>query len=512
MTDSPGKKRDCAMLGFCPGPSMSDDTTIAVFDAVRALAFIGDLSMGQPTDHSLRTAWLAGMIATQARCAPSQVEAARHVALLRWSGCTANAQEFADFLEDDVQGRSALLASQKPRKAQQPPRSVPVPDGMLAMAHIHCEIAGDIANTLGLSADTEAALRAIFETYDGGGVPGLLQGSEVPLATYVVALASDIEIFSRLYGLDEALALAHGRANSVYPGFLVDASAAWVSTWMKALDAPAPPWAEVADQPASMLRRVGLELVGDVIDLKLPWMTGYSRRVAELARDCSARAGQDEAFCHRAYKAGLIHGIGRASVPNAIWNAPEPLPASSWERLRLVPYWTSRAAGQIEGLALEAEIASFAFERRDGSGYFRGRSGTAMPREGQIVAAAELWVSLRTRRPWRDALTEAEALDRMKAEAAAGRFDQEVVAMLLAAALSHTPAKAVVPVRGEQSLSERELEVLRCISRGENTKEVARALGISPRTVRTHVERLFIKLECSTRAAATLKAATRGLI
>jgi len=494
---------------------MSDDTTIAVFDAVRALAFIGDLSMGQPTDHSLRTAWLAGAIATQARCDPSQVEAARHVALLRWSGCTANAQEFADFLEDDVQGRSALLASQKPRQKllqQQAPGGSSLPEGMLAMAHIHCEIAGDIASTLGLGADTEAALRAIFEAYDGGGVPGLLKGDEVPLATYVVALASDLEIFSRLYGLDEALALARGRADSVYPGFLVDASAPWVSTWMKALDAAAPPWTDVADQPASMLRRVGLELVGDVIDLKLPWMTGYSRRVAQLARDGSARAGQDEASCRRAYKAGLIHGIGRASVPNAIWNAPEPLPASSQERLRLVPYWTSRAAGQIDGLAMEAEIASFAFERRDGSGYFRGRSGAAMPREGQIVAAAEQWVSLRTRRPWREALTEAEALDRMKQEVEAGRFDPDVVAALLASALSHAPAKAVAPTRGEQSLSERELEVLRCISRGENTKEVARALGISPRTVRTHVERVFLKLECSTRAAATLKAATRGLI
>ncbi|QSI31791.1 LuxR family transcriptional regulator [Variovorax sp. RKNM96] len=493
---------------------MSDDSTIAVFDAVRALAFIGDLSMGQPTDHSLRTAWLAGMIATQARADASQVEAARHVALLRWSGCTANAQEFADFLDDDVQGRQALLASQKPRAKQQQPRSAPLPSAMLAMADIHCEIAGDIANTLGLSADTEAALRAIFETYDGGGVPGLLQGDDVPLATYVVALASDLEIFSRLYGLDEALALARGRANSVYPGALVDASAPWVATWMKALDAPTPPWTDVADQPASMLQRVGLELVGDVIDLKLPWMTGYSRRVAQLARDGSARAGLDEALCHRTYKAGLIHGIGRASVPNAIWNAPEPLPAGSLERLRLVPYWTSRAAGQIDGLAAEAEIASFAFERRDGSGYFRGRSGTAMPQEGQFIAAAERWVSLRTRRPWRAEFTEAEALGCMKEDVEAGRFDQNVVDALLACAMSHapSPSKPVAPKSGEQALSERELEVLRCISKGENTKEVARALGISPRTVRTHVERVFLKLECSTRAAATLKAATRGLI
>ncbi|MDQ0040631.1 HD domain-containing phosphohydrolase [Variovorax boronicumulans] len=502
---------------------MPDDTTIAVFDAVRALAFIGDLSMGQPTDHSLRTAWLAGMIATEARCTPSQVEAARHVALLRWSGCTANAQEFADFLDDDVQGRQAMLASQKPRAPQQQqqqhqqqhqPRSAAIPSAMLDMASIHCEIAGDIANTLGLLPDTEAALRAIFETYDGGGVPGLLQGDEVPLATYVVALASDLEIFSRLYGLDEALTLARGRANSVYPGALVDASTPHVATWMKTLDAPTPPWTDAADQPASMLQRVGLELVGDVIDLKLPWMTGYSRRVAQLARDGGAHAGLDEALCHRTYKAGLIHGIGRASVPNAIWNAPEPLPASSLERMRLVPYWTSRAAGQIDGLAAEAEIASFAFERRDGSGYFRGRSGTAMPLEAQFVAAAERWVSLRTRRPWREEFSEAEALGCMKEDVEAGRFDQHVVDALLACAMSHAPSRSVAPQqqRGEQALSERELEVLRCISKGENTKEVARALGISPRTVRTHVERVFLKLECSTRAAATLKAATRGLI
>ena len=41
---------------------------------------------------------------------------------------------------------------------------------------------------------------------------------------------------------------------------------------------------------------------------------------------------------------------------------------------------------------------------------------------------------------------------------------------------------------------------------------VRTVLGISPSTVRTHVERVFQKLGCTTRAAATLKAATRGLI
>jgi len=490
---------------------MSDDTAVPVFDAMRALAFIGDLSMGQPTDHSLRTAWLAGLIATAAGCDELQVETSQHVALLRWSGCTASAQEIAEFVDDDVQARKALLASTK-SLMHQPQRHNLLPGGVLAVARISCEIAGDIANILGLSVDTEAALRSVFEAYDGGGVPGLLRGKDVPLATSVVALASDLEIYSRLYGRDQALALASGRADGRYPRFLVDASVPLASDWIAELASPSEPWARLTDQPASRGRGIGLELVADVIDLKLPWMTGYSRRVARLARDCGARLGLDESARRRAYRAGLLHGMGRAAVPNAIWNAPEPLLASSMERVRLVPYWTSRASQHIEGLAAEAEIASFAFERRDGSGYFRGRSGGAMSLEAQVVAAAEQWVSHRTRRPSRPDLPESEAIERMTADAAAGRFDREIVAALLACMLPGDTRRVATPTNEEQSLSPRELEVLRGISHGENTKEIARALGISPRTVRTHVERVFQKLDCSTRAAATLKASVRGLI
>jgi DNA-binding NarL/FixJ family response regulator len=54
--------------------------------------------------------------------------------------------------------------------------------------------------------------------------------------------------------------------------------------------------------------------------------------------------------------------------------------------------------------------------------------------------------------------------------------------------------------------------VLRAISRGHTNKEVARQLGISPRTVGTHVESAFRKLNCTTRAAAALKALTLRLI
>ena len=61
-------------------------------------------------------------------------------------------------------------------------------------------------------------------------------------------------------------------------------------------------------------------------------------------------------------------------------------------------------------------------------------------------------------------------------------------------------------------LTDREKEVLRYISLGASNKAVALKLVISASTVRTHVESIFRKLECSTRAAATFKAAKLGLI
>ena len=80
------------------------------------------------------------------------------------------------------------------------------------------------------------------------------------------------------------------------------------------------------------------------------------------------------------------------------------------------------------------------------------------------------------------------------------------------AAIAAAGGETAAPRRPASPLSQRELEVLRQISLGASNKEAARALNISPSTVRTHVESVFRKLECSTRAAATLKALTSGLL
>ena len=479
--------------------SHSSDSHVQVFDAVKALAFVGDLSMGQPIDHSARTGWLAAQLAT-ALGLDAQVQThALYVSLLRWSGCTANAPEFADLMGDDVGGRQAMLAVGLPAH---------LVGSIKPAAQIHCEVSGDVARTLGLPLPIERALRRIFEMLDGSGQPNALAGNEVPTEVQLVQIASDLEIHSRLYDLDRALTGLAARAGRHYPvewlSTLRENAADWLHTLEQepgCIDAPP---AQTLPAPST-----SLELIADVIDLKLPWLTGYSRRVAEAARACAAQLALPEAQQLRIHRAALIHGMGRAAVPNAIWSQPGPPSEAAMERLRLVPYWTARAARRIGSLGEEADIASYADERLDGSGFFRGASGDAIGIEGRVLAAATQWVMWQTDRPGRAGLSEEEAAQRLRDEVGRGRFDAKVVAALTGGPpATHKPAS----VDPAGPLSGREIEVLRRISHGESNKEAARTLGISPSTVRAHLENIFRKLECTTRAAATLKALTIGLL
>lgn len=61
-------------------------------------------------------------------------------------------------------------------------------------------------------------------------------------------------------------------------------------------------------------------------------------------------------------------------------------------------------------------------------------------------------------------------------------------------------------------LSERELEVLAELAAGRSNKEIAARLHVSPNTVKTHVARLFEKLEANRRTEAIRKARELGLV
>lgn len=470
---------------------------ISLGAALAAIAQVGDLSMGQPLGHSLRVARLARQLAQARQASAEQMRVVEQVALLRWSGCTANADGFAHLLGDDVDGRRAMLdGTLSAADMNAVHKAAP-------LAVVHCEVAGEIARTLELGDAVETALCRVFETFDGSGRPLGLTHEHIPEAAYQVVLAGDLDILSRAHGVEAALKWIHEQADRRYPAALAALLVNNAKGWLAGLDATADTQG-VSDSE----RPVCLSLVGDVIDLKLPWLAGHSRQVAHIAVEAARLWGVAESRRAEIGKAALIHGLGRAAVSNHVWNTAGPLPYGAAERVHLVPYWTRKATRSIRELSAPGEIASYVYERLDGSGYYRGTAAEALCAENRLLATAVAWVALRGTRPWRVAHSEADAARLLKQEASRGVFDGEICDAVIAAA------------RGERTLTQpknplltpRECRILLEISQGASNKEVARNLAISPSTVRTHMESIFRKLGCSTRAAATLKGLTLGLI
>lgn len=463
--------------------------------AIRALAIAGDLSMGQPTDQSARSARLAGHIAELDGADGAGALHARLVALLRWSGCTANASGFAALLGDDVAGRNAML-----RHALPPDHPLTF-SNVEPLARIHCEVAGDVARMLELPAQVETGLRHVWEHYDGSGAPQRLRAQAIPQAVYYASVAGDLEIMARTHDAATAVRMIRGWADIRYPAALAALVAGQAAALLAQLDAP-------ETDAALPAHEVPLSIVADLIELKLPWLAGYSRRVAELALRAAELAGLAPPQQQRLARAALVHGIGRASVPNTVWERNGKPDSADWEKIRLAPYWTARCGALVPELREEAALASHMYERLDGSGYFRSLDKEALGLPQRLLAAAGAYAALCAPRPWRAAYAGEDAAQLLEQEVKAGRLDAQATGFVIAAAGG---AVGGAPVR-KGLLSEREVEVLRRISLGESNKEAARVMQISPSTVRTHIESIFRKLECSTRAAATLKGLTLGLI
>src|SRR5207342_1409822 len=105
----------------------------------------------------------------------------------------------------------------------------------MSLSRIHCEVSGDIAVQLGLDDATQFALRHLFESFDGRGAPDGLRAEQIPASVYMASLAGDLDIFHRLYGLEQACKLIGQRADVLYPLDLAKSVIANSARWLAAL-------------------------------------------------------------------------------------------------------------------------------------------------------------------------------------------------------------------------------------------------------------------------------------
>ncbi|GAB4142601.1 MAG: two-component system response regulator [Thermogutta sp.] len=162
-------------------------------------------------------------------------------------------------------------------------------------------------------------------------------------------------------------------------------------------------------------------------------MRHYSRILAAEIVAMNPRAGLGSRFADDIYRAAPLHDIGKVGIPDSILLKPGKLTEQEFDVMKrhtIIGYETllDAAGKKLEAcfLSMAAAIARHHHERWDGRGYPDGLQGEAIPLSARIVAAADVFDALTSKRVYKDAIPPEEAARFIERES--GRhFDPMVV-------------------------------------------------------------------------------------
>jgi DNA-binding CsgD family transcriptional regulator len=388
-----------------------------------------------------------------------------------------------------------------------------VPEAFASVA----EVAVRLSERLGASEQVTISLGHAYARWDGKVFPGLPSGDAQSAISRLVHLVHVAQSHHHVGGDEAADSVVRSRSGSEFDPELATLwlenshdilpSIAGPSVWEDALAAEPEPHRRVAHSHLDAVSRA----LADFVDLKSTYTHGHSTRLALLVEDAGAEAGLAAGDITTLRRAAQVHDLGNLSLPNQVWIKRGPLNPPEWSRVRLHAYHSQRIISVCEPLRASGDIAGLHHERVDGSGYHRGLPAAALPLVSRLLAAAEAYQSMTEHRAWRPAMTGPEAAAELRRGVAAGAFDRRAVDAVLAAA-GQRSATGRAARSWPAGLTDREVDVLRLLARGETNKQIASRLHISEATVHTHVINLYGKAAVNTRAGATLFALEHDLI
>jgi HD-GYP domain-containing protein (c-di-GMP phosphodiesterase class II) len=420
-------------------------------DVLAALSFALDLAEGHPAGHSLRTCLIGMELANRLGLPIHDRRDLYYALILKDVGCSStSARVFELFGGDEHFGTRGIMrldwgtyvkamrlnlaySAQGMSWFQRAMRVVQLSRSgsrlVTELVDTRAHRSAHIVRQLGFNHHVADAVAAVDEHWDGGGQPRGLRAGEIALSARIIALAQFAEVFATVQGPDAALEAVHQRRGKWFDPTIVQAAgglehllAHWTSLDTDSLRR------EVREREpgdAALLAGPGtLDCIAqgfaDVVDAKSPFTAQHSSRVSELAIQIAQRLGFSSEQRAELKRAGLLHDIGKLSVPNSILDKPGPLTPAEWEQVKLHPYYTQRILEHIRGLERLAAVAALHHERLDGRGYFHGLRGEQIPLASQVLATADIYDALTAARPYRPALPEDVAVRIMERDRGTG--------------------------------------------------------------------------------------------
>jgi putative two-component system response regulator len=170
------------------------------------------------------------------------------------------------------------------------------------------------------------------------------------------------------------------------------------------------------------------------LEAKDAYTRGHSQRVGGLAMRIAREMGQDDSFVLRMRTAGLLHDIGKVGIPQSLLNKPERLTPEEFAQVMTHPVIGWEICRPLRTAQPVLDCILYHHERFDGRGYPEGLEGEAIPFQARLLAVADALDALTSERAYRRRLTVEGAVDLLRAETEAGKWDPAVFSALTALA------------------------------------------------------------------------------
>ncbi|MFN8513585.1 MAG: diguanylate cyclase [Thermomicrobiales bacterium] len=165
------------------------------------------------------------------------------------------------------------------------------------------------------------------------------------------------------------------------------------------------------------------------VDAKDQYTVAHSAVVADTAALLGELLGLPERDVSILRTAGLLHDVGKVSIPDRILRKPARLTKEEWQVMRQHVEFGELIIRGVPSLNDILEPVMHHHERWDGKGYPRGLAGEDVPLLGRIMIVADAYSAMTLDRPYRRGLSIPDALAELRAGAST-QFDPTLVATL----------------------------------------------------------------------------------
>ena len=175
----------------------------------------------------------------------------------------------------------------------------------------------------------------------------------------------------------------------------------------------------------NLMQNIIVSLTG-LLEIHDEYTRDHSENVAKVARSIGKAMGLINEEVSKIYFAGLVHDIGKTVIPSVIINKKGKLTKEEFDIIKKHAYYGYEALSKTDALKYISELVLYHHEKVDGSGYPLNKSGDDIPLGSRILCVADSYDAMVNNRPYRKAMTQAEAFVELR-RCQGSQFDEKVV-------------------------------------------------------------------------------------